>query len=75
MFVLSIMLDFAKFTLIPIVLVLRLEKWIDIDVRYLRDAAEDSWCAVDLNMPPEAPLPTTEELPVFEVAYQNASIC
>ena len=54
---------------------MRLEKWIDTDLRYLRDAAEDSWCAIDLNMPPEAPLPTTEELPIFKVAYQNASIC
>jgi len=47
--------------------VLRLEKWIDTDLRYMRDATDDSYCTIDPNMSPEAPLPTTEELPVFKV--------
>ncbi|XP_039257373.2 large ribosomal subunit protein bL19m-like [Styela clava] len=46
--------------------VLRLEKWIDTDLRYLRDASDSSICTIDLDMIPEAILPPSEKLPVFE---------
>ncbi|XP_078486022.1 large ribosomal subunit protein bL19m-like [Ciona intestinalis] len=45
--------------------VLRLEKWLDTDLRYLRDADPD-YCTISFDMPAEAPLPPTEELPVFK---------
>ncbi|XP_076804267.1 large ribosomal subunit protein bL19m-like [Clavelina lepadiformis] len=45
---------------------LRLEKWIDTDLRFLRDAADQSICEIDPNMQAESPLPKTEELPVYK---------
>lgn len=45
--------------------VLRLEKWLDTDLRFLRDA-DQSYCTIDSNMQAEAPLPSSEELPVFK---------
>lgn len=45
---------------------MRLEKWIDTDLRYLRDA-EDHYCTIPLDMAPEAIIPNSEELPVFKV--------
>jgi len=45
--------------------VLRLEKWMDTDLRYLRDA-EPKWCTIDHDMTPEAPTPVTEDIPVFK---------
>ena len=52
---------------------LRLEKWIDTDLRYLRDA-DPVYCTIDPNMPAEAPLPVTEELPVFKVSFTCFSV-
>jgi len=45
--------------------VLRLEKWLDTDLRYLRDA-DPKYCTIDPNMIPEAPTPVTQQLPVFK---------
>ena len=45
--------------------VLRLEKWLDTDLRFLRDA-DQSYCTIDPNMQAEAPLPNSEELPIFK---------
>lgn len=65
--------DGINFFALCIFQVLRLEKWIDTDLRYLRDAADDAYCTIDPNMLPEAPLPTTEELPIFKVPVKNIS--
>lgn len=46
--------------------VLRLEKWIDTDLRYLRDAHDQSVCEIDMDMEPEAILPNSEPLPSVE---------
>lgn len=46
--------------------VLRLEKWIDTDLRYLRDAYDQGICTIDMNMEPEAILPNSEKLPAFD---------
>lgn len=45
--------------------VLRLEKWIDTDLRYLRDA-DPKHCTIDPDMIVEAPTPVTQQLPVFK---------
>lgn len=45
--------------------VLRLEKWIDTDLRYLRDA-DPLVCTINPDMAPEAPLPPNQPLPVFK---------
>jgi len=45
--------------------VLRLEKWIDTDLRYLRNA-ESEICTIDPNMTAEAPVPVTQKLPLYE---------
>jgi len=49
--------------------VLELEKWLDTDLRYLRDA-DPSVCTVDPDMPAKATLPQTEELPVYKVSLR-----
>lgn len=46
--------------------VLRLQKWIDTDLRYLRDADDQGVCTIDIDMEPEAILPNSETLPVYE---------
>lgn len=46
--------------------VLRLEKWIDTDLRYLRDADDQGVCTIDIDMAPEAILPNSETLPAFD---------
>jgi len=45
--------------------VLRLEKWIDTDLRYLRDA-DAKHCTIDPNMIAQAPTPVSQPLPVFK---------
>jgi len=45
--------------------VLRLEKWLDTDLRYLRDA-DPKYCTIDPNMIPEAPTPVTQQITVFK---------
>ena len=44
---------------------MRLEKWLDTDLRFLRDA-DQSYCTIDPNTQTEAPLPNNEELPIFK---------
>lgn len=51
--------------------VLRLEKWVDTDLRYLRDA-DPKHCTIDPNMIPEAPTPVSQPLPVFQ---DKVSLC
>lgn len=45
--------------------VLRLEKWLDTDLRYLRDA-DPAVCTINPNMAAEAPPPPNQPLPVFK---------
>nr|CAB3263963.1 39S ribosomal protein L19, mitochondrial-like [Phallusia mammillata] len=44
--------------------VLHLEKWVDTDLRYLRDA-DPSYCTIDPDMQPKALPPTSVELELF----------